>query len=114
MKWDYLMVFGGTFFWLALLFHDLKSWEMLRAGWFRLLLTAAVTVAAVGPGAAAGLAWLWREETIASEKMKGSLTKDGWKGINGGEIPVGPSNAVVNGKANGKANGRANRKTKGI
>ncbi|KAF2104522.1 FAD/NAD(P)-binding domain-containing protein [Rhizodiscina lignyota] len=96
MKWDYILIYTGCFLWLALLFRDLKTWEMLRASWLSLILTAAVTIAATGPGGAAALAWLWREETMASEKMKGTLTKDGWKGVEGGEIR--PSS--VNGKVN--------------
>lgn len=110
MKWDYIFVFGGGFYWLALLFNDLKQWEMLRASWLSLILMAAVTVAAAGPGAAAGLAWLWREEMLASGEMKGQLMKEGWKGVEGGEIEDRIGNGAVNGKANGKENGNAKRK----
>ena len=76
LRIDELVIFGSVFLWLAYLFADLKRAGMLGTGWPALLVFATVGVFAVGPGATAGLGWLWREEILATRKHKDARTEE--------------------------------------
>ncbi|KAF2491402.1 FAD/NAD(P)-binding domain-containing protein [Lophium mytilinum] len=75
LQLDEISGFASAFVWLGLLFRDLKRAEMLKWSWARLGLTTVLVVVAAGPGAAIGLLWLLREETLAGANMKGAVVK---------------------------------------
>lgn len=70
---DETVCFIGAFFWMALLFYDLKEAEMIGTSWYRLALCACLGTFVAGPGATVSLGWLWREEILAVKKAKGSV-----------------------------------------
>jgi hypothetical protein len=76
LKFDEIFLFGNTFLWLGLLFWDLKHAGMLNTCWFQLLGYLLVSVVALGPGATAGLGWLWRENILASTRHKDAVVED--------------------------------------
>jgi hypothetical protein len=76
LKIDYLSCFIASYAWLALLFKDLKTAEMVSTTWSRLVAYAAMGTVLAGPGAVVGGAWLWREEILASKKMAGAVVKN--------------------------------------
>jgi hypothetical protein len=77
LKFDEIFLFGNTFLWLGYLFWDLKYAGMLTQTWIRLLAYLLVSVSLVGPGATAGLGWLWRENVLASKRHKDAVTESG-------------------------------------
>ena len=83
IAWDHVLGFAGGYTWLALLFKDLKKWEKTDASWFKIAGAATVSTLVAGPGATLGLGWLWREELMASKKMKGALLEGTWEERNG-------------------------------
>ena len=95
---------------IDLRFRDLKAVDMTRAGWPAIVLGALAATVAVGPGATVGLGWLWREQLLATRKMKGAVTAESFdpsKAMRaaGGTVKA---NGHANGRANGHANGHAN------
>jgi len=70
---DELSIFAAAFFWLALLLLDLKKEEMTKVSWLQALTVGIVGTTLLGPGALFALAWLWREETLASKTLKGAI-----------------------------------------
>lgn len=75
LKFDEIFLFGNTFLWLGMLFWDLKYAGMLRVGWMKLVVYLVVLVLIVGPGATAGLIWLWRENVLASKRHKDAIVE---------------------------------------
>ena len=76
LKIDYLSCFIASYAWLALLFKDLKTAEMVDETWSRLVAYAVVATFLAGPGAVVGSAWLWREEILASKRAAGAVVKN--------------------------------------
>lgn len=77
LKFDEVFLFGNTFLWLGMLFWDLKHAGMVEVGWARLLICLVGLVLVLGPGATAGLMWLWREEVLASRRHKDAVFENG-------------------------------------
>jgi hypothetical protein len=75
LRVDLLSLFGNAFLWLAYLFWDLKAAGMLRRSWFTLVLYMVTSILALGPGATAGLGWLWREYVLANIVQDNSITE---------------------------------------
>ncbi|KAF4416113.1 FAD/NAD(P)-binding domain-containing protein [Fusarium austroafricanum] len=75
LKIDEIFLFTATFIWMGCLFWDMKHAGMLRASWFKIVIYAASTVIMFGPGAAAGLGWLWREDIITNRRHKAAITE---------------------------------------
>jgi hypothetical protein len=75
LRVDQLSLFGNTFLWLVYLFWDLKAAGMLRRSWLTLVLYMATSILALGPGATAGLGWLWREYVLANIMHNNSTTE---------------------------------------
>jgi hypothetical protein len=75
LRVDQLFLFGNTFLWLVYLFWDLKAARMLQTSWLTLLLYMVTLILALGPGATAGLAWLWREYVLANMRHKDAITE---------------------------------------
>jgi len=106
LQWDEVFMVITTFTWLTYSFWDLKAAGMMKTSWLVLVLSAAGTLMAAGPGATIGLAWLWREQALAFEKHKGAvLTTEAmetmWYEKSGGQ-----ANGDANGHAKGHAGGR--------
>jgi hypothetical protein len=74
------LILLAAFFWLGLLFKDLKEAEMMKTGWVRLIAFAVLGTLICGPGATAAIGWLWREEVLASRRAKGAAVR-----MDGGE-----------------------------
>jgi hypothetical protein len=72
-KFDEIFLFGNTFLWLGLLFWDLKYAGMLMTSWIQLLAYLIGSVLVLGPGATAGLGWLWRENILASKRHRDAI-----------------------------------------
>jgi hypothetical protein len=79
MKFDQIFFFISTFFWLALSFWDLKKAGMLAASWVKIVVSFALSLLVLGPGATAGLGWLWREDAITNKRHKGAITAANWR-----------------------------------
>ncbi|KAM6514171.1 hypothetical protein FALCPG4_015329 [Fusarium falciforme] len=75
LKFDETFMFAATFIWLGCLFWDMKHAGMLRASWLKIVIYTASTVVMFGPGAAAGLGWLWREDIITNRRHKAAITE---------------------------------------
>ena len=60
LKFDEAFLFLNTFLWLAYPFWDMKHAGMVQKSWMELLLWTIGATFVLGPGAAAGLGWLWR------------------------------------------------------
>lgn len=73
LKWDELLLFTNSFLWLAYLFWDLKVAGMVKTSWSRLLVSGALALVTLGPGAALGLGWLWREQGITFGRHWGAV-----------------------------------------
>jgi hypothetical protein len=74
-KVDEVSLFSNTFLWLGYLFWDLKHAGMVQASWLRLLFYLSSSVVILGPGATAGMGWLWRENVLASTRHKDAITE---------------------------------------
>jgi hypothetical protein len=75
LKFDEVSLFGCTFLWLAYLFWDLKVAGMAKISWLMLTIRALCSILLIGPGGTAGLAWLWRENILASTRHKDAITE---------------------------------------
>lgn len=75
LKFDEIFLFGNTFLWLGMLFWDLKSAGMLKISWATLGIYLVGSVLVLGPGATAGLGWLWREEVLISKRHKDAVVE---------------------------------------
>ncbi|KAF2418752.1 FAD/NAD(P)-binding domain-containing protein [Tothia fuscella] len=76
LRVDALSLYGNTFLWLAYLFWDLKYAGMVETSWIRLGLYLTLSTIVLGPGATAGLGWLWRENVLATRRHKDAITVD--------------------------------------
>lgn len=76
LRFDSAFLFGNTFLWLGYLFWDIKHAGMLELGWGWILAYAVAAVAMVGPGAAAGMGFLWREEILATRRHWAAVTEE--------------------------------------
>ncbi|KAF4334071.1 FAD NAD(P)-binding domain protein [Fusarium beomiforme] len=75
LKFDETFLFAATFIWLGCLFWDMKHAGMLQVSWLKIVIYATCTVVILGPGAAAGLGWLWREDIITNRRHKAAVTE---------------------------------------
>ena len=98
VQYDELFCFGGALLWLGYLFNDMKHAGMVQQSWISIIAMATLTTVALGPGAAVGLGWLWREDVLAHKRHKGAVIK-GWEGEKKGS-----KERLANGHAE-KANG---------
>jgi hypothetical protein len=76
LKFDEISLFGNTFLWLGYFFWDMKHAGMVRTSWFTLVLYLVTSVVVIGPGATAGLGWLWRENVLATKRHKNAITEE--------------------------------------
>lgn len=76
LRFDSAFLVGNTFFWMGLLFWDIKHAGMLELGWVWILVYALVAAVTVGPGATAALGFLWREEILATRRHWAAVTEE--------------------------------------
>lgn len=72
---DELSVVLAACVWLGLLLRDLREAEMTDLSWAKAMGVVAAGLITVGPGATISLAWLWREEVLATKKAKGAVVR---------------------------------------
>lgn len=77
LQYDYAFVWTSCFLWLGYLYMDLKHAGMVKESWMRIVTTTVLTTVVLGPGATAGLAWLWREEILATRRHKDAVITAG-------------------------------------
>jgi hypothetical protein len=71
----------SIFMWLGYSFWDLKHSGMIQAGCLKIILCLCATILSLGPGVAAGSAWIWRETIIAHNRHKFAITEKEAPGI---------------------------------
>ncbi|KAH6989863.1 hypothetical protein EDB80DRAFT_881882 [Ilyonectria destructans] len=74
-KFDQIFLFTATFLWLGYLFWDIKHVDMVQSSWLTIITYAVSMVVLFGPGAAAGLGWLWREDIITNKRHKAAIVE---------------------------------------
>lgn len=72
-RYDYLVSTASSFLWIFYVYRDLKRAGMVEYGWLRLISFAGALGVCVGPGATVALAWLYRENILATKRHKGAL-----------------------------------------
>lgn len=65
----------GALVWLILLFKDLKKARMVENSWALLLAGYIISTLLIGPGATLLVAWLWREEVLATKRHWAAVTE---------------------------------------
>jgi hypothetical protein len=75
LKYDSLLLFAATFYWIILNLRDLKEAGILKTSWATIILRLAGLTLVCGPGAAIMTVWAWREELLA-EPRKLSVLKN--------------------------------------
>jgi hypothetical protein len=75
LKFDELSLFGNTLIWLGYLFWDIKHAGMINTSWLTIIFYATSSLLVLGPGATAGLGWLWREDIITNKRHKAAVTE---------------------------------------
>lgn len=75
LRWDEMFVFAGVLGWLGYLFADLVVVRGVL-GWMEVLGCGLASVVVLGPGATAGLGWLWREEVMFKRREKEVLLRE--------------------------------------
>jgi hypothetical protein len=73
IQYDFLFTSSSALLWLGYLFYDMKKAGMVNTGWSRIIPMTALTTVALGPGAAVGLGWLWREQILATKRHKAAV-----------------------------------------
>lgn len=66
LQFDEISVFTSSFLWLAYLLWDVNSAGLVGDDWTIKAATLPFLIAAVGPGSAFALGWLWRENLLQS------------------------------------------------
>jgi hypothetical protein len=75
MQLNEISCFIAAFAWIALLIKDMKDVEMTDISWAKMVGSAILGSFAAGPGAVVALAWLWREEILATRRAKGAVVR---------------------------------------
>ncbi|KAH8647014.1 hypothetical protein BGZ61DRAFT_501288 [Ilyonectria robusta] len=75
LKFDAAFVFSATLMWLGYLFWDMKHAGMVQSSWLKIAIYAISTAVVLGPGGAAGLGWLWREDIITNKRHKAAVVQ---------------------------------------
>jgi hypothetical protein len=82
IQYDFLFTSGSALLWLGYLFYDMKKAGMVNTSWSRIIPMAALTTLALGPGAAVGLGWLWREQILAIKRHKAAVVSKASRELN--------------------------------
>ncbi|KAF3480348.1 uncharacterized protein GIQ15_05695 [Arthroderma uncinatum] len=73
LPYDYLFTIGSSLLWVSYLYWDLKKARMVEHSWLTLLSFPVIGGLCVGPGATTAIAWLYRENILATKRHKGAL-----------------------------------------
>ena len=73
LQWDQAFFVLGSLVWALYMFADLKRAGMVERRWATLLAMLGVGVMLLGSGATVALAWLWREEVLATKRHKAAM-----------------------------------------
>lgn len=75
LRWDEMFVFAGVLGWLGYLFAELGVVTGVL-GWMGVVGGGLASVVVLGPGATAGLGWLWREQVMFKRREKEVLLRE--------------------------------------
>jgi uncharacterized membrane protein len=70
-----LPLYAGACLWLVFLYGDLKDARMVDKSWLLLLTFLATGAIVIGPGATLVLAWMYREDILATKHHWAAVTK---------------------------------------
>lgn len=70
-----LPLYTGAGLWLVYLYSDLKDARMIDKSWLLLLTFLATGAISIGPGATLVLAWMYREDVLATKRHWAAVTK---------------------------------------
>ncbi|KAK2882375.1 hypothetical protein FQN49_000430 [Arthroderma sp. PD_2] len=73
LPYNYLFTVGYSFLWIFYLYWDLKKAGMIAHNWLTLLSVFFLGGLCIGPGAAIALAWLYRENILATQRHNEAL-----------------------------------------
>lgn len=73
--WDHVSFASSSLLWVVYLFSDLRRAGLVQHKWAFLVAGLAASSIVVGVGATTTLAWLWREEILASKRHKDAVVK---------------------------------------
>lgn len=108
MLWNHILLSASTYLWLAYFAWDAKFAGMIKTGWIKMTAIMVLGTVVVGPGAAAGIAWLWREWVITEKRHRAALTVDSVR--ERGLMENGEAGKKVDGKIEVKINGEVDAK----
>jgi hypothetical protein len=74
-SFENLPLYAGAALWLAYLYSDLKDARMADKSWLLLLTFPAMGAIFIGPGATLVLAWMYRENILATKHHWAAVTK---------------------------------------
>lgn len=74
LKRDEVFLFANAFLWLMYVFWDIKTARMVQTSWIAFFGAGVASLLLLGPGAAFGLGWLWRERVITFERHWAAVT----------------------------------------
>lgn len=80
LQWNWLGLMVSSAVWVGLLVNDLSRAGMIKSGGMRAIPIGVAAAVLGGPAAAIALAWLWREEILASKSEKHAITKERYAG----------------------------------
>ena len=76
MLWNHILLSASTYLWLAYFSWDAKFAGMIKTGWVKMIAIMVLSTVVVGPGASAGIVWLWREWVITEKRHRAALTME--------------------------------------
>ena len=74
-RFDHLFFSGSSLLWILYLYRDLKTAGMIRHSWFTILSSLTTLTVSIGPGATVALAWLYREQILATRRHKAAIVR---------------------------------------
>lgn len=76
MKWDQVFLALANVLWIGLLFSDLRTAGFIQQGWLKLGFYAVALTVVGGNGTMLGVAWLYREEILATRRHRAAVLQD--------------------------------------
>ncbi|KAL9123289.1 MAG: hypothetical protein Q9187_000161 [Circinaria calcarea] len=73
LQWDQVFFVLSSITWVLYMFADLKIAGMMQQRWITLLVLLGAGTLLLGSGATTALAWLWREEILATRRHKAAI-----------------------------------------
>lgn len=76
LKWDQVFFVLANILWVGLLFSDLRAAGYIQLGWLKLACYAVALTVIGGNGTMLGVAWLYREEMLATRRHREAVLQD--------------------------------------